>query len=61
MQLVAYIIIHTRVIFNNYSWALSQQAEWAIDSEAMKARVIIVLVKSNQLVKNIETKQLLAG
>ena len=32
--------------------------EWAVDSEAMRARGIIVLVKSNQLVKNIETKQL---
>ena len=29
------------------------KAEWAIDSEAMS-----VLVKSNYLVKNIETKQL---
>ena len=34
------------------------KAEWAINSEAMRAREIIVLVKSNQLVKNIETKQL---
>ena len=44
-------------------WSLSQQpirpkAEWAVDSKAMRARGIIVLVKSNQLVKNIETKQL---
>ena len=30
----------------------------SIDSEAMRARGIIVLVKSNQLVKNIEIKQL---
>ena len=30
----------------------------SIDSEAMIARGITVLVKSNQLVKNIETKQL---
>ena len=30
----------------------------AIDSEAMRARGIIVLVKSNWLVKNVETKQL---
>ena len=30
----------------------------AIDSEAMSARGIIVLVKSNWLVKNIERKQL---
>ena len=34
------------------------KAEWAIDSEAMRARGIIVLVKSSWLVKNIETKQL---
>ena len=34
------------------------KAEWAIDSEAMRARGIIVLVKSNYLVKNVETKQL---
>ena len=32
----------------------------AIDSEAMRVRGIIVLVKSNQLVNNIETKQLKA-
>ena len=37
---------------------IAHEAEWAIDSEAMKARGIIVLVKSNQLVKNIETKKL---
>ena len=30
----------------------------AIDSEAMRARGIVVLVMSNQLVKNIATKQL---
>ena len=35
-------------------------AEWAIDSEAMRARGIIVLVKSNKLVKNIENKKFLA-
>ena len=34
------------------------KAVWAIKSEAMRARGIIVLGKSNQLVKNIETKQL---
>ena len=34
------------------------EPEWAIDSEAMRARGIIVLVKSYYLVKNIETKQL---
>ena len=36
----------------------SIEASWAIDSEAMRAREIIDLVKSNLLVKNIETKQL---
>ena len=34
------------------------KAEWAIDSEAMRAREIIVLAKSNELVKDINTKQL---
>ena len=34
------------------------KAEWAIDLEAMRARGIIDLVKSNQLVKTIETKKL---
>ena len=34
------------------------KAEWAIDSEATRAKGIIVLVKSDKLVKNIETKQL---
>ena len=34
------------------------KAEWAIHSEAKRAKGIIVLVKSNYLVKNIETKQL---
>ena len=32
-------------------------ASWAIDSEATRARGIIVLVKSNYLVNDIETKQ----
>ena len=32
-----------------------------IDSEAMRARGIIVLVKSNWLIKNIENKKLLAS
>ena len=35
--------------------------EWAIDSEATRARGIIVLVKSNWLVKNSENKKLLAS
>ena len=49
------------VIFNNYSSSpnlLLPKAKWAIGSEVMRARGIIDLVKSNQLVKNIETKQL---
>ena len=37
------------------------KAEWAIDSEATKAIGMIVLVKSNLLVKNIENKKLLAS
>ena len=42
------------------SKSIAHEAEgrMAIDSEAMRARGIIVLVKSNWLVKNIETKQL---
>ena len=40
------------------SESMRPKAEWAIESEAMRARGIIVLVRSNQLVKNIETKQL---
>ena len=38
---------------------MKPKAKWAIDSEAMRAKGIIVLVKSNYVVKNIETKQLL--
>ena len=38
----------------------SESAEWAIDSEAMRGSGIIVLVKFNLLVKNIENKTLLA-
>ena len=49
-------------LFLEPEWALSQQpmrpkVEWAIDSEAMRARAIIVLIKSNQLVKNIQNKK----
>ena len=40
------------------SESIAHEASRAIDSEAMRARGIIVLVKSNYLVKNIETKQL---
>ena len=35
--------------------------EWAIYSEAMRAIGMIILVKSNLLVKNIENKKLLAS
>ena len=34
-----------------------ESASWAIDSEAIRVRGIIVLVKSNQLVKNMENKK----
>ena len=37
------------------------KAEWAIDSEAMRTRGIIVFVESNWLVKNIENKKNLAS
>ena len=43
------------------SIAHEAKTEWAIDSEAMRARGIIALVKSNYLVKNIENKKLLAS
>ena len=33
------------------------KVKWAIDSEAMRAIGIIVLVKSNYLIKNIENKK----
>ena len=37
------------------------RAEWVIDSKAMRAREIIVLVKFNLLVKNIEDKKILVS
>ena len=40
---------------------MRQKAEWAIDSEAMRVRRIIVLVKSNQLVKNVKNKKILVS
>ena len=43
-------------LFLEPEWALS--ASWAIDQEAIRAWGIIVLVKSNWLLKNIATKQL---
>ena len=51
-----YLTIISRV---NYQY-IHPNALWvssAIDSEAIRARGIIVLVKSNQLVKNIENKK----
>ena len=42
------------------SESMRPKAEWAIDSELIRARGIIVLVKSNYLVKNIENKTSLA-
>ena len=54
-------------LFNNYSStrmgskSIANSASWAIDSEAMRARGIIVFVKSNYLVKNIENKKKLAS
>ena len=39
------------------SVAHEAEAEWAIDSESMRARGIIVLLKSNLLVKNNEDKK----
>ena len=43
------------------SIAMRPKAEWAIDSEAIRARRLIVLVKSNWLVKNIGNKKDLAS
>ena len=54
-------------IFNNFPRArmgfdsIAHEAEWAIDSEAMRVIGIIVLVKSNKLVKNIENTKLLGS
>ena len=51
-------------LFLYSEWALNQQrmrpkAEWAIDSEAMRVRGIIVLIKSNQLIKKISRQNIL--
>ena len=48
-------------IFNNYSSSPNGLSVKRPDSEAMRARGIIVLVKSNWLVKNIENKKNLAS
>ena len=52
-------------VFNSYSSSPNglrvNRAEWGIDSEALRARGIIVFVKSNELVKNIETEKFLAS
>ena len=50
--LVGNPVVSFQVLFLEPEWAMSQQptwpkAEWAIDSEAMRARGIIVSVKSN--------------
>ena len=42
-------------------YLMKPKAEWATNSEAMRARGIFVLVKSSYLVKNIENKKLLAS
>ena len=42
------------------SIAHEAEGEWAIDSEAMRARRIIVVVKSNLLVKKYRDKTTLA-
>ena len=53
----------SKLLFNNYSSSpmgsvsIAHEAEGGIDSEAMRARGIVVLVKSNQLIKNIENKK----
>ena len=57
---VVYYTCTYTVIFSRMG-SESIAASWAIDSEAMRAKGIIVLVKSNQLVKNIETKTTLAS
>ena len=50
-----YALIHAAAMFQHVR-KNKPKAEWAIASEAMRARGIIVLVKSNLLVKNFETK-----
>ena len=42
-------------------WPMRPKVEWAIDSEAMRERGIIVLVKSNQLVKNTTNENFLVS
>ena len=40
--------VYNGKVFNNYSWSPNgPPASWAIDSEAMRARRLTVLVKSN--------------
>ena len=53
-----YLTIIPPARMGSESIAMRPMAEWAIESEAMRAKGIIVLVTSNYLVKNIETKQL---
>ena len=61
IQVTRYLTIIPRARMGSESQPMRPNAKWAIDSEAMRARRIIVLVKSNQLVKNIENKKLFAS
>ena len=58
---MGYLTIIPRAQMGSESIAMRPRAEWPIDSEAMRAREIIVLVKSNYLVKNIENKKILSS
>ena len=53
-----YLTIIPRARIGYESIAHEAEGRMGYDSEAMRARGIIVLVKSNKLVKNIETKHL---
>ena len=55
-----YLTIFPRAQMGSESIAYEadRRTKWAIASEAMRARGITVLVKTKQLVKNIETKHL---
>ena len=61
VQLTRIVLSCIKQLFLEPEWAMSQQpmspkAEWAIDSEAMRASGIIVSVKSKQLVKKYRDK-----
>ena len=53
-----YLTIIPRARMGSEFEPMRPKDDWAIDSEAMRARGITVLVKTKQLVKNIETKHL---